>query len=539
MPADLINVILAFLEGLALILSPCILPILPLVLSGSLTGNKSRPLGIIAGFIITFSVFTLFSRYLISYAHIDLDVLRYISFFILLLFGLIMISTTLSERFSRLTNGLMNIGNSLQLSQKETGFWSGFLFGGLIGFIWTPCAGPILASVIVQAVVQRTTLTSALVVIAFAVGAGLPMLLIALLGRRILDKLRFFRSHTVVLRKLLGYIIIASVFFLFFFPTYLTTLSVMPNLTNIHENKLINGLKTPMPAPEIAGISEWINSPPLTISSLKGKVVLIDFWTYSCINCIRTLPYLKDWYTKYQKLGLVIIGVHTPEFEFEKNSENVKHAVADFHIDYPVALDNQYQTWQNFNNHYWPAHYLIDKDGMVVYTHFGEGEYDVTENNIRFLLGLNKSSGSKANPENFNYNQTPETYLGYARGKSVNLNYPIKDKLASYTTALEPGLHEWSLEGNWYVYADKVVSGETNAKLHLHFFAKKIFVVMGSNTQNPVKVDILLDGRKVNEIPVTSSKLYPVASFLTAKEGQITLVAKSPGLQVYTFTFGA
>ncbi len=323
--------------------------------------------------------------------------------------------------------------------------------------------------------------------------------------------------------------------------------SISPAFANLTLEK---GVTTPYPAPKIDGISAWINSQPLQLKNLHGKVVLIDFWTYSCINCIRTLPYLKDWYNKYHTAGLEIIGVHTPEFEFEKNLDNVKSAVLKDEIKYPVALDNEFKTWNNFNNRYWPAHYLIDKNGDVVYEHFGEGEYAMTENNIRFLLGKT----TEANPTTFQDEsaypaQTPETYLGYARANSfASPQVAVRNRAALYAFPDELLDNEWALKGMWLINADHIVSAQPYAGLKIHFNARKVFIVMGSASGKPITVQVLLNGEDVatekgddvknSNITVDKHTLYSVLSLPHPDNGILQLIPSLPGLEVYTFTFG-
>jgi cytochrome c biogenesis protein CcdA/thiol-disulfide isomerase/thioredoxin len=552
MSTDVVNIGLGFLEGFALIISPCILPILPIILAGSLAGSKKRPLGIILGFIIVFALFTLFSRKLVQYTGVDINLIRHISYGILLLLGLIMISTYLTEKFSALTQQLANAGSTLSsVNNPQGGFLSGILFGGLVAIIWTPCAGPILAAVIVQTVIQQTNLLSFLTVLAFGIGAAVPMLIIVLFGREIMAKFTFFKTRTVVFRKLLGVIIIASVGYMIYFEGGIPVSSAT-ELNTSSQKMLQNGVAVPYQAPAIDGITEWINSAPLQLSDLKGKVVLIDFWTYSCINCIRTLPYLKDWYNKYHNNGLVIIGVHAPEFDFEKDINNVKNAVANDGIKYPVALDNQFVTWRNFSNSYWPAHYLIDKNGYVVYQHFGEGDYDVTENNIRYLLGVGEPKNNSVNSTHvvqFLGSETPETYLGYSRADNFSSTESVsKDQSAHYTFPADLPENAWALQGLWTINSDKIVSAESNAAIKIHFNARKVFMVMGNSSSKPINVKVLLNGEAViaekgkdvanSSIHVDKHTLYEVLVLKFSGSGILQVIASEPGLEVYTFTFG-
>jgi cytochrome c biogenesis protein CcdA/thiol-disulfide isomerase/thioredoxin len=553
MENTLLNMALACLEGLGLIASPCILPILPIILSGSLSGNKRRPLGIITGFIVIFALFTFFSRKLVMVLGLDSNVLRNIACLILALLGLIMLIPALGNQFGRLTQRFANVGASSSVNNPESGFGSGFLFGGLVALIWTPCAGPILAAVIVQTVIQKTTFHSFLILISFAIGAGIPMLLIAAFGRAILTNVSFIKQHAERLRQVLGAIILLSVAWMYFGNgTPASTFHTSNGGRDVEQMALIGGLSKPYPAPEIGGITAWINSPALTLSELKGKVVLIDFWTYSCINCIRSLPYPKDWYAKYHDKGFEIIGVHTPEFDFEKSVTNVKNAVASDGILYPVALDNNYITWQNFHNQYWPAQYLINKEGEVVYQHFGEGEDDVMENNIRFLLGLNIITNKTAIPATFpeyTPHQTPETYFGYTRAANYASPQNITENIkADYTFPSALHTHAWALQGKWTVTADNIIAGGRDASLKIHFHAKQVYVVMGTDNNRTIPVKILLNGNPVvqyagkqvtdSTVTVSAHQLYSLLDFDKPEDGVLELVSPFDGLEIYTFTFG-
>lgn len=299
-------------------------------------------------------------------------------------------------------------------------------------------------------------------------------------------------------------------------------------------------------APEIVGIEKWLNGDAVKITDLKGKVILIDFWTYSCINCIRTLPYIKAWDEKYRDKGLVIIGVHSPEFAFEKNSANVEKAIKKFGIKYRVALDNEMQTWQNYKNQYWPAHYLINQEGDIVYTHFGEGQYDEMEKQIVNLLKVSKQpkSQTKYQKPSFFTNQTHEIYLGYKRGTN-NVNQSLQ-KLV-FPNDLPK--HSWALQGNWKITDEFIESAASNASIKLNFISKKVFLVMASaNNESEVKAEIFLNGKKVNSdagldskngfVTIKEAKLYELVNQKENQNSILEIRTQNKGLRAYAFTFG-
>ncbi len=545
-----VDIGLAFLEGLALIVSPCILPVLPLVLATSATGGRRRPYGIIIGFVLAFSLFAMAARELVSLLGLDLDVVKEASLVLLALMGLVLLSEKLSEKFSALTQGAANLGNELASARGE-GLLGGIVIGALIGLVWTPCAGPILAAVLVQVIRQETDLAGNLVILSFGIGAGIPMLAIALTGRRIMSRLGFFARHAEAVRKGFGVLILLAVGYIAS-GANIESLFMKTGKPETPRGELVlqEGLDKPYAAPEFAEIERWLNSEPLTMQGLRGKVVLVDFWTYSCINCVRTLPYLTDWDRKYRDMGLVIVGVHSPEFEFEKSTDNVKDAIAQHGIRYPVAQDNRLSTWLNFRNRYWPAHYLIDKQGQVVYTHFGEGQYEVTENNIRYLLGLKeKGETIKVEGPTFALGQTPETYLGYGRADSFGgRETVVPDARGSYRFPPYLHEHEWALNGEWTVAREKIVAGGKGAALRLAFKARKVFLVLGSASGKPVRAIVTLNGESVDGnagkdapggvVNVERNTLYELLDQKTPKSGLLEIETDAPGLEAYAFTFG-
>ncbi|OYV54532.1 MAG: hypothetical protein B7X00_01265, partial [Legionella sp. 21-45-4] len=419
----------------------------------------------------------------------------------------ILLSGTLTASFNRLLAlGLTRFSPTLR-PQTGSGFWRGFVMGCLISIVWTPCAGPILAAVIVQIATLKSNFFSVMTLFAFAVGAALPMLLIALWGQQVLGAFKWFSTHALAFRRFLGLMILATVAAL-----------IQPDLTDARLPHLTQSKPMPIRVAAISlqqGVWEpysmpvqdfgdtWFNSKPLDAKTLQGKVVLIDFWTYSCINCLRTLPEINNLYSEYRDKGLVVIGVHTPEFEFEKNPANVRLAIERLGVMYPVVLDNQFNLWQAFKNHYWPAQYLVDASGRVVYEHFGEGGAAVLDNNIRFLLHVDTlPMSTKAMPAASLQiqQQTPETYLGFARSDAYfrpEMRLSDKSELFTYPKTLSD--NAWGLSGQWRVHADCIESMQASSGIRLHFYAHKVFAVMGPVSAKPVNLTVLLNGKAITK----------------------------------------
>lgn len=562
----------AFLAGIVTVLSPCVLPVLPALLSAGAGQGPLRPIGIVAGLICSFTFFTLMLTSIVQLTGISPDFLRYIAIVVIAGFGLLMIFPSLGESFARSTSGVANLGTSVQQQATRfgSGFWSGFILGIALGLVWTPCAGPILGAITTLVATSAVTWSAFLITLSYSLGAAIPMLAIIYGGQKILSASKGAARYSEWIRKGFGALmILAALAMALHADVYFQTMATqyLPFI-NVEDNALVkrelDALRTVNPefllpefeegaflsegikAPELAGIVGWVNTKPLTLEQLRGKVVLIDFWTYSCINCIRTFPYLKEWDAKYKDQGLVIIGVHTPEFEFEKNPENVKDAVKRFGLQYPIAIDSQFKTWQKFNNHYWPAHYLIDQKGFVRNFHDGEGSYVETENMIRQLLGL--SPMQKEEPQKQVRRLTPETYLGFERGMRYTAHTAIQPNQVHRYEDTHVGNDQVGLRGPWLVEAQKITSQDDTSELELHFLATQVYLVMESPDLKGVRV--YLDGEPVQQknatvdmneqgqVMVKEARKYDVIR-LKGEYGRHRLTLHVPkGVSLYAFTFG-
>lgn len=559
----------AFLAGIVTVLSPCILPILPIVLSGSLGSSRLRPFGIVIGFVLSFTVFTLSLATIVKSTGLSADFLRNFSVIIILGFGLSLLVPKFQLWMSLLFNKLSAFGPKQNLN---SGFFGGLVLGFGLGLVWTPCVGPIIASVITLAATSNVSFGAVLITLAYSLGTAIPMFLIIRGGSHALSRIPWLVANTEKIQKIFGVLMIVVAIAIFYsldrkFQTFV--LNVFPQygtgLTKIEDNKLVNGaldtLRNPsltlpggdQKAPEFIAGGSWFNSNPLTLASLKGKVVLVDFWTYTCINCIRTLPYTKSWYEKYHNQGFEIVGVHTPEFEFEKNSDNVKKAIADFNIKYPVMQDNDYATWLAYNNHYWPAEYLIDATGKIRHTHFGEGEYDQTEKAIQDLL---KEAGQNPNNSLVNIqNQiptaqiSPETYIGSKRAENYYPDGSTQNGDRTFTLNEKTPGNSFSLGGQWIIEDDNGLTG-TSSSLVYNFYASKVFLVLNPGSSGKAVVKVYLDGKVVDPslagvdvkdglVNIIEDRLYNLIDLKGKTENHLLkLEFQTPGTKVFAFTFG-
>ncbi|HEQ72250.1 MAG TPA: cytochrome c biogenesis protein DipZ [Spirochaetia bacterium] len=563
-------IVFAFVAGVVTILSPCILPVLPVVLSGSVGGGKRRPLGIITGFVVSFTVFTLTLSALVGLSGVSSDILRWVSAGMILAFGLIMVIPPLKNAFMRLMSRVSAIGGREPTPGRPSGYGSGVVLGLSLGLVWTPCVGPIMASVITLASSQALNAGSVFITLAYASGTAVPLFLIMLGGRGLLKKVPFLSHHAGTVQKVFGALMIVTAvaiatgvdrefqaWILRVFPGYGSGLTAIEDQGFIRDRlDQLEGVPAggtiPREDQDLLGAltqgGSWLNSKPLTTADLEGRAVLIDFWTYSCINCIRTFPYLTAWDAAYRDHGLVIIGVHTPEFAFERDTGNVARAVHDFGIRYPVVQDNQFKIWRAFNNRYWPAHYLFDRTGKLQYHHFGEGKYTATEKAIQAQLGLMNMPlvSERVNPTRAETpNRTPEIYLGYNRAEGfASRESSIGDKVQSYSipATLEQG--RWALSGDWIREKERVRSGGPGV-LALRFRAEKVYIVLGpvEGKANPT-VTVTVNGERVTTpdaengvITVDGYRLYQLYDGQEPLEGTVRIETSGP-LAAYSFTFG-
>jgi cytochrome c biogenesis protein CcdA/thiol-disulfide isomerase/thioredoxin len=543
----LVLVGVAFVAGVVTAISPCVLPVLPVILAGGASGGRRRPYAIVAGLVASFTTFTLAATALLSALGLPDDLLRNIAIGVLLLVGLSLLVPRLGTFVER---------PFLAIGRRAPGdVGGGFLLGVSLGLLFTPCAGPVIAAVATLAATSRVSFEAVLVTLSYALGAGVVLLFFALAGQQGINT-RALRAHAPRIRQALGGVIAGVAVFMIlgldlrlatYVPGYTHSLQRVERAAAAERElgRLLAGGRHALPestlhdfgqAPDFAGISQWINSKPLTLASLRGKVVLIDFWTYSCINCLRTLPYVERWAETYKRAGLVVVGVHTPEFAFEHVPSNVERAVRSLDVTYPVALDNDYDTWSAWGNQYWPAKYFVDRQGDVRYAHFGEGDYEQSEDVIRTLLAeksLPKPVSGSIEDRTPTDLLTPETYLGSARiDRYVGSKIAVGTE-AAYTIPKVVPQNGFAYGGRWTVGKERIVAGEA-ARLRLAFHARNVFLVLGGKGQ----VEVTLDGGHVNTVQVTADRLYTLVELPGRAGDHLLDLAFSPGVEAYAFTFG-
>ncbi|MGV0813609.1 cytochrome c biogenesis protein DipZ [Mycolicibacterium boenickei] len=567
-------VLIGLFGGLITGISPCILPVLPVIFfSGAQSARVTesdgativatkptlaetlRPYRVIAGLVLSFSVVTLAGSALLQLLHLPQDALRWAGLLALALigFGLIFprFEQLLEKPFSRIPQKQFGSGSS------------GFGLGLALGVLYVPCAGPVLAAIVVAGATGSIGANTVALTLSFAIGAALPLLVFALAGRRVVERVNAFRRQQRKIRLIGGIVMLVfAVALAANVPAKLQR--AIPDYTSGLQDRVATAgevqdrlgasgggelskcaegaeeLQNCGPAPDITGIAQWLNTPggaPVDLKSLRGKVVLIDFWAYSCINCQRAIPHVVDWYDRYKDSGLEVIGVHTPEYAFERVPGNVASGAADLGITYPVALDNSYSTWTNYENRYWPAEYLIDANGVVRHVKFGEGGYDVTERMIRELL-MDAKGATLPAPVNApdvtpTSDLTPETYLSV--GKEINYGgggmYDEGDAVFEYPTTLPAD--SFALQGPWRLDYQGATAQGAGSAIKLNYRAKNVYLVVGGTGTVTV-----LRGGETTTVPVSGPPtLRQIVDDRDVHRGEVE-VRLSQGLQAFSFTYG-
>jgi cytochrome c biogenesis protein CcdA/thiol-disulfide isomerase/thioredoxin len=527
-------------------------------LAAGATGGRRRPLGVVTGLVLSFTFATVALVYLLSALGLPDQFFRTLAIVVLAAAGVALIVPGAADRIEA---WLTRLAPRAVARPGGDGFGSGLLLGVSLGFVYTPCAGPILAGVITVSATQDFTAGRLAVALSYSAGSAVVLYGLMLGGRRLSSPLArrsgsFQRAMGAVM--VVVAVLMAAELDIQFENEIASSLpAFLVNPTKELEETQAEAASSPAPergerlavlgrAPELRDTQRWFNTPgggPLSLASLRGRVVLLDFWTYSCINCIRTLPELKAWDARYRRAGLTIIGLHAPEFPFERDAGNVEQAIARNGLRYPVAQDNEFANWSAYGNQYWPAKYLIDARGRVRYTHFGEGEYDATERAIRSLLAeaghARLGRRARARVETAVPGATPESYLGSERAARF-LN-----------GAIEPGRHDYELpegslsvlplshlayEGPWRIVPSHATAAGAGARLHLRFAARRVFLVLGTRG-GPRSVGVALDGRRRGRLVVDGHRLYDVVRLRRGGRHLLTLTL-DPGVEAYAFTFG-
>jgi cytochrome c biogenesis protein CcdA/thiol-disulfide isomerase/thioredoxin len=579
--------VLAYLGGVLTIVSPCILPVIPFVLARADRPFLRNGLPMLVGMTLAFAVVASLASVAGGWVVSANQYGRVAALVLLALFGLTLLFPELADRLMR---PLVAIGARLSQSAEQAGEetpLAPIVLGIATGFLWAPCAGPVLGLILTSAALKGANFGTALLLLTYAAGAATSLALALLVGGRVFAAMKRSIGAGEWIRRGLGAAVLIAVLaialgldtgFLTNVSLGSTTALEQSLLDKLRPNQAASGpsmakqagasgqAEADLPvedlAPSLAGAQEWLNSPPLSLEALKGKVVLVDFWTYSCINCLRSIPYVRAWAEKYRDHGLVVIGVHAPEFAFERNVDNVKNAIAALKIGYPVAIDNDYKIWRSFENEYWPAHYFIDGEGKVRHHHFGEGGYEESERVIQRLLVAagNKdvptgivavnASGAEAASDKADVN-SPETYIGYDRSEHfASPGGVVQDESHIYRGG-EPQLNEWSLTGKWTIGEEQARLDEMDGSIVYRFHARDLHLVLGPSTAaSKVRFRITIDGKAPGNAHgmdtdaegngvVTTQRLYQLVRFPGAvTDHTFEIRFLDPGVQAYAFTFG-
>ncbi len=586
----MILLILAFLGGILTIISPCILPVLPFVFAKADQSFRRSGLPLLAGMAVTFAGFAAVATLGGSWAVRANQYGRAISLVVLAIFGLTLLWPAMADWLSR---PFVRLGSRLAQPSQDGGNPSvtrSLLLGVATGLLWAPCAGPILGLILTGAALEGASEHSVFLLLAYAAGAATSLAVAVLAGGRVFAALKRSLGAEVWIRSILGVAVLVGVvaIALGLDRGLLTRVSLASTsgleqslIDRLHPNASAQNAPPknpgammmmsataggaaggPQTMPDLSGAVAWLNSPPLNADRLKGSVVLVDFWTYSCINCLRSIPYVRAWAEKYKGSGLVVIGVHTPEFAFEKDLDNVRRAVSELKITYPVALDNDYKIWKAFNNSYWPADYLVDATGHIRFHHFGEGKYDESEQQIQQLLkerdgqlavtGLVKVAGTGAEAPPDNDVESPETYVGYDRADSFLSPGGMKQDIAHlYSAPKHLELNQWGFSGTWTDNAQVATLDAAHGGIVYRFHARDLHLVLGPSPKGqPVRFRVKIDGRapganhgvdtdaQGNGI-VTDHRLYQLIRQKDMIEDRtFEIEFLDPGAQAFAFTFG-
>ena len=574
-------ILLAYLGGILTILSPCILPVLPFVFARAGRSFARSTLPMLIGMAATFAIVATLAAVGGGWAVRANAIGRWGALILLALFGIALVFPSISDR---LTRPLVALGSRLTEKEgQQDSIWSSAVLGVATGLLWAPCAGPILGIIFTAAALQGASFDTTLLLLAYALGAATSLALALLIGGKVFARMKKSLGASERIRQVLGVLVLAGVAAIALGLDTRVLASLSSAQTTGLETSLAEklGITQPMratqarqnamgqlelpvegtlPPLEQLGIGPWFNSPPLTAAQLKGHVVVIDFWTYSCINCLRSIPYVKAWDQRYRKDGLIVIGVHAPEFAFEHDPANVAKAVHDLGIAYPVVMDNDWKLWRALKNNYWPAHYFIDGQGRVRYHHFGEGEYAMSERVIRQLLAEagHAPAGSMSNAAGtgaeaaaaFSDIGSPETYIGYYRAdRFASPGGLAHDQPKAYAGAAL-SLNQWSFEGPWIDQRQSAHSLAPGAKINFRFHARDLHLVLGSATGKPVRFRVTIDGHAPGADAgtdvkpdgsgnVTSQRLYQLVRQKGAVQDRtFTVEFLDPGVEAFSFTFG-
>lgn len=571
--------LLSYLAGVLTIVSPCILPVLPFVFARADRPFLRNGFPLLVGMAVTFAAVASLAALGGGWVVRANDVGRWIALAVMAVLGVSLLIPEIGDRLMRpfVAAGSWLTDRAERRSGDRGEVGASLLLGVATGLLWAPCAGPILGVILTGAALQGAGIGSTLLLLAYAAGAATSLALALLVGGRVFKAMKGALGAGEWFRRALGVLVLIGVVMIALgLDTGLLT-RVSATSTGRFEQGLLStlGRETPMGAappdvanlpvegvaPSLGGATTWINSPPLTMQQLRGKVVVVDFWTYSCINCLRSIPYVRAWAEKYRDQGLVVIGVHTPEFAFEKSEANVRQNVQRLGVAYPVAMDNDFAIWRAFDNKYWPAHYFIDAQGRIRHHHFGEGDYDGSERVIQQLL---KEAGARVDASTVQVNaegeaaaadfarlDSPETYVGY--GRAENFRSPggfARDEAKDYAPAAL-SLNDWSLSGRWRVTREHADLQRGGGRLTFRFKARDLHLVMGSTTAGAaprfrVRVDgappgddagMDIDAQGMGRIE--GERLYQlVRQKGPVRERTFEIEFVDPGVQVFAFTFG-